>query len=336
MTNKNNSVIYQTPQGQDATGYFINGKTYKDPQGQQRVDLGSVVPTAGGTFMRTAAGSVKTPQSITDNIRNDYRAAGQNLTDAYNAKKQGIGIGLDRMEHQTNQQKKNVANQYANANRAAYQAYVNSANPYGAAAEQNARLGLANSGYSETSKMRLANTYQQSIGENTRARDQYINELDNALIEAKYKGDIDLANALSEHKMRVYQHGIDAAEAIAAQENHAYNAAMDLERDRWNRAIDERRLANDDRAFYADEAFRNKQFDADEAFRNKQFDADEAYRYNQLRRSGAGKSGASKEKDEEQKLWDRAMKLLQEGYWADWVLNTLNIKEGDYRGNRKW
>ena len=278
MNNKIQSVIYQDPKGNDATGYFINGKTYKDPTGRERVDIGSVVPTAGGTFIRTGAGSVKAPQSVTDDIRNSYRAAGQSLTDAYNATKQGINTSYDRFKHQTNQQKRNVQNQYANANRTAYQAYVNAANPYGAAAEQNARLGLANSGYSETSKMRLANTYQQSVGENTRARDEYINELDNALIEARYKGDIDLANALSEHKLRVYQHGIDAAEAIAAQENRAYNAVMDLERDRWNRTLDERRLANDDRSFYADEAFRNRQFDADENFRYKKFYADEAYR----------------------------------------------------------
>lgn len=278
MNNKNNSVIYQDPQGNDAKGYFINGKTYKDPAGTQRVDIGSVVPTAGGTFMRTGMGSVKTPQSITDDIRNSYQAAGQNLNDSYNAKRDGIRSALKLREQQTNRQKRNVQNQYANANRMAYQAYVNASNPYGAAAEQNARLGLANSGYSESSKMRLANAYQQSIGENTRARDEYINELDNALIEARYKGDIELANALSEHKMRVYQYGIDAAEAIAAQQNQAYNAAMDYERDRWNRSVDERRLANDDRAFYADEAFRNRKFDADEAFRYKQFYADEAYR----------------------------------------------------------
>lgn len=324
MNNKNNTVIYQDPKGNDAKGYFINGKTYKDPAGTQRVDIGSVVPTAGGTFVRTGMGSVKTPRSVADDIRNGYRAAGQNLNASYNAQRDGIRGALKLREHQTNQQKRNVQNQYANANRAAYQAYVNASNPYGAAAEQNAKLGLANSGYSETSKMRLANTYQQSIGENTRARDEYINELDNALIEAKYKGDIDLANALSEHKMRVYQHGIDAAEAIAAQENQAYNAAMDFERDRWNRSVDERRLANDDREFYADEAFRNKQFDADEAFRYKKFYADEAYR-NRPRATGGAKKDDS---------WERAKKLFEMGFDDPWIFEVLGTDMSRYYGKR--
>ena len=54
MTNKVSGVIYQTPEGKEAQGYIIDGKTYKDPYGKTRVDVGSTVPTAGGTYILTA------------------------------------------------------------------------------------------------------------------------------------------------------------------------------------------------------------------------------------------------------------------------------------------
>lgn len=295
MNNKPQEVIYQTPTGQNAKGYFINGKTYKDSAGTQRIDIGSTVPTAGGTFTLTGAGGVKTPSTIANDLRGAYKTSAHNLDGVYTAQKGAINAAMQNQENQTKRQKKNVQAQYADANRAAYQAYMNASNPYGAADEQRARLGLANSGYSETSKMQLANTYQQSIGENTRARDEYINELDNALMDAKLKGDIELANALGEHKLRVYQHGIDAAEAIAAQENAAYNAGMEANRDMWNRAMDERRLANEDRQFYADEAYRNRP------------------------------------EIEEERLWNQAYKLLDKGYELPWILEALGLNKGSSR-----
>lgn len=52
-------VKYFDPSGKAQEGYIIDNKTYKDSQGTQRVDLGSVVETAGGTYMLTKNGGVK-------------------------------------------------------------------------------------------------------------------------------------------------------------------------------------------------------------------------------------------------------------------------------------
>ncbi len=223
-------TIYQNPKGQNEVGYIIDGKTYKDKGGTQRIDVGSVVPTQGGTYLLTGAGGVKTPGSVSNDIRKSYDAGRTNLGNAFNAQKNAINLTKQNAIRTINRQK-DVANQrYGDANRSAYQAYVQAANPYGVAEEQRARLGLSNSGYAESSKMQLANTYQQALAQNARDKNEYLNELDNAMREAEYKGDIDLANAIAEYENLVYRHGIEAAEAIANQDMRAYQAGLDMNR----------------------------------------------------------------------------------------------------------
>ena len=60
-------------------------------------------------------------------------------------------------------------------------------------------------------------------------------ELDAAYRNAKYDGDIKLANAIAEYEKLVYKHGIDAAESIARQDNAAYEAYVAADKEAWNR-----------------------------------------------------------------------------------------------------
>ncbi len=244
---KATGVIYQTPDGQNAQGYIIDGKTYKDANGTVRVDIGSTVPTAGGTFTLTGAGGVKTPGSTANDLMAAYRTSAGHLDTAHNAQKNAINAATERTLAQINDQRKNAQAAYADSNRAAYQAYVNASNPYGAAEEQRTRLGLSNSGYSETSKMQLANTYQNALNQNALQRNAYLRELDNAYRDAKYNGDIELANAIADYEQLVYRHGIDTAEAIAAQNNLAYSAGMDANNAMWERQMYERERERENR-----------------------------------------------------------------------------------------
>ncbi len=237
---KTTGVIYQTPDGKNAQGYIIDGKTYKDENGTTRVDIGSTVPTAGGTFTLTGAGGVKTPSSVADDLSAAYKQSAGHLGAAYDARKDAINAATSRQLDYINDKRKDAYTQYEDANRAAYQAYVNASNPYGAAGEQRAKMGLANSGYAETSKMKLANTYQQALGQNVLSRNAYLQELDNAYRDARYNGDIELANAIADYEQLVYRHGIDAAEAIAAQNNLAYNAGINANNQFWQRQKYER------------------------------------------------------------------------------------------------
>ncbi|MBQ2840270.1 MAG: hypothetical protein IJE70_02890 [Oscillospiraceae bacterium] len=254
--NKSTEVTYQTPNGQNAKGYIINGKTYKDPTGTQRVDIGSTVPTAGGTFTLTANGGVKTPTSIADDIRKGYDNSLSHLGASRDASISGITAGVERKQNTINQQRQQAQANYVDQNRNAYNAYLRASNPYGVAEEQRARLGLSNSGYSETSKMQLGGNYQQAINNNRLALDQYLQELDTAYRDAQFEGDIQRANAIANYEQLVYQHGIAAAEAIANQQNFAYNAGMDA-----NEALWKRQQYEDQRAFDREQAAWNRQTD---------------------------------------------------------------------------
>lgn len=280
-------VTYQTPTGQNAQGYIIDGKTYKDKAGTTRVDVGSTVPTAGGTFTLTGAGGVKTPGSTANDLSAAYKSSAVHLGAAKDARVQGINAATRRTYDTIKDQRNNANEQYENSNRVAYQAYVNASNPYGAAEEQRARLGLANSGYSETSKMQLANTYQQALNENASARDAYMRELDKAYRDAEYNGQIELANAIADYEQLVYQHGIDAAEAIAAQQNLAYSAGMDANHDMWERDVYER-----EQAIAAQE--------------RKLAEQERQREYNQM-------------------MWDRAYKLAGAGFSNQQIANTLGV-----------
>ncbi|MBE6911865.1 MAG: hypothetical protein E7473_05010 [Ruminococcaceae bacterium] len=268
MSNKVTEVTYHTPDGGSAKGYIIDGRTYKDPYGQARVDVGSVVPTAGGTYILSESGGVKSPSSIGSDVRKAYEKSEENLAAARAATLQGIRAANQKAQDTIKDQRRDADIRYADANRAAYQAYVNASNPYGAAGEMQAKLGLSDSGYSETSKLRTANAYQEALSENSLVRDAYMRELDAAYRNAKYDGDIELANAIAEYEKLVYRHGIDAAENIAKQDKNAYDAYVEANNEAWRRKQDEkenaRRAENDawEREKYERESARQAEKDA--------------------------------------------------------------------------
>lgn len=73
-------VKYYDPTGKAREGYIIDNKTYKDPDGNERVDIGSVVETAGGTYTLTKNGGVKT-----NFLQENYDRAEEQLSSAKRA-----------------------------------------------------------------------------------------------------------------------------------------------------------------------------------------------------------------------------------------------------------
>lgn len=254
-------TIYQTPDGKNHNGYIIDGRTYNNPNGTGRVPIGSTVPTAGGTYTYTAIGGVKTPTSVGEDMKRAYAKAEENLSGIYDAKSSAVNEATWNAIINAHVDREKVNERYADANRAAYHSYVNASNPYGAAAENKAKLGLSNSGYSETSKMQLANAYRNTLDQNMRDRNEYLSEIDRAVSEAKYKGDIELANALAEYKQLVYQHGIYAAEAIAAQERAAYDAGIAANKDVYDRNMAEREFNLKQDSFNFERDMAEREFD---------------------------------------------------------------------------
>ena len=94
---------------------------------------------------------------------------------------------------QLEQRKTQLKEDYKKEQSAAYTDYQKQINPYGANAEVMADNGLTNSGYSESSKVRMYNEYQQRVAMNKSTLDAAIANFDTAIAEAKLQNSSVLA-----------------------------------------------------------------------------------------------------------------------------------------------
>lgn len=103
---------------------------------------------------------------------------------------------------QIEQQKKQTEEDYLKEQSGAYVDYQKQIARHGVNAEQEAAAGLAGSGYSESSKVSMYNTYQNRVATARAAMQQAITEYNNAITEARLQNSAALAeiayNALQE------------------------------------------------------------------------------------------------------------------------------------------
>ncbi|MBE6965531.1 MAG: hypothetical protein E7441_05795 [Ruminococcaceae bacterium] len=189
-------------------GWIIDGKTYTDEAGTTRVPIGATVNTAGGTFKLTSNGGIPTYQTA----KTQYQSAAQAALNAYKAasgaQEKSIQYSTDAAIAELKRQKGIAQQNRETANREAYHAYLAASNPYGAAAEQRAKIGLANSGYAETSQMKLAGAYAGQLSENVRAMNAQLQELDVQIAQAKATGQYEIANILEARAQNILQQEI--------------------------------------------------------------------------------------------------------------------------------
>ena len=94
---------------------------------------------------------------------------------------------------QIEQRKSELKEDFKKEQSAAYTDYQKQINPYGANAEVMVDNGLTNSGYSESSKVRMYNEYQRRFAMNKSTLDAAIANFDNAIAEAKLQNSSVLA-----------------------------------------------------------------------------------------------------------------------------------------------
>lgn len=100
--------------------------------------------------------------------------------------------------------KTEIDQQTAKTNQGLYAQYKKASNPYGANAEKIYEQGLGNSGYSETSKVNLYNTYQKNVTETINNAQKLKSDFDFQINQARQTGDITLAqNALEIYNQKM-------------------------------------------------------------------------------------------------------------------------------------
>ena len=100
--------------------------------------------------------------------------------------------------------KTEIDQQTAKTNQGLYTQYKKASNPYGTNAEEMFTQGLGNSGYSETSKTNLYNTYQKNVTETINNAQKLKSDFDFQINQARQTGDITLAqNALEIYNQKM-------------------------------------------------------------------------------------------------------------------------------------
>lgn len=94
---------------------------------------------------------------------------------------------------QINQQKDQAHKDYLKEQSAAYVDYQKQSNQYGTNAEQQAEMGLAHTGYSESSKVSMWNTYQNRYAMAKESYDRAVLDYNNAITEARLQNSSVLA-----------------------------------------------------------------------------------------------------------------------------------------------
>ena len=219
------TTVWWDKSGAQHTGYIKDGKTFVDENASARVPVGATVQTAGGTFKMTDNGGVPTAatarnqyESKTNAAINAYKAAGQ-------VQNERINSATDAAIAELNRQKQMVRDNRADADRAAREAYRAAANPFGAMEEQRVRLGLDESGYAESSKLKLASAYAAQVNENLRAMNNQLRDIDVQIAEAKAAGKYELANMLEARAQNIMQQQISAQGTIYSGDMQAMNMA---------------------------------------------------------------------------------------------------------------
>ena len=219
------TTVWWDKNGRQHMGYIKDGKTFVDENAQARVPVGATVQTAGGTFKMTDNGGVPTAATArnqflqgTDAAINAYKAAGQIQNDRINSATNAAIAELNRQKQIAGQNRQD-------ADRAARDAYRAAANPFGAMEEQRVRLGLDNSGYAESSKLRLASDYAAQLTANQRAMNDQLRDIDVQIAEAKASGQYELANMLEARAQNIMQNQIAKQNTLYSTDMQAMNMA---------------------------------------------------------------------------------------------------------------
>ena len=157
-----------------------------------------------------------------------------------------------------NQQKDWAEQDYKKEQKAAYTDYQKQINPYGAEAEKIAQMGLANSGYSESSRVAMYNTYQNRYATARESFNRTIVNYDNGINEAIKSNNAKLAEISAQAQAKALElslQGFQYKNSLLQSQLNAQQTTEDRYYSRWkdtlNQINTENALAEQKRQFNA-------------------------------------------------------------------------------------
>ncbi len=205
-------TTYYDPEGNARTGYVLDGKTYTDAEGKNRLTVGSVVPTEGGTYMMTANGGVRVSGDAAQRQQDDspYFSAEQMISDIYAqqraASEAALAAAYDQNVNSINALKQTLPSSFQEArNKAAAQSDIQRVNFN----EYAAANGLS-SGTGGQAQLAFSNNLQDKLAHLDSDQSNAAAQLDLQLanLSAQYKSDIAKAIAEGDLKKALAQYDV--------------------------------------------------------------------------------------------------------------------------------
>lgn len=173
------------------------------------------------------------------NERNNLTNQQQEMVDRWeNTQKDIANKNLQYQKDLIEQQRKKAEQTYQNEAKASYIDYQKEVDKYGVSRENAVNNGLSNSGYSESSKVDMYNTYQNRLGIARKSMQDAGLEFDNAIRQAQLSNDETLAqNALTalQNKLNIILEGFNYK---SEQENNRLNWNNTINNNYYNRYKD--------------------------------------------------------------------------------------------------
>ena len=264
---------YKDPGGNSRVGYIINGKTYKDKEGKERIEQGSTVETADGYYTLTSMGGIKREsydraaeraKENIDGMKEESRRAAEKL---YNAKAEEL-----------KNQKRKIGDDY---NKQAKKEYIRSME-----AQKNINQLLKaqgiNGGMSESSLLANQLAHEDAVNDLRYYRDNRMADIDSQLLALRNETDYNIALENSKYDSMYLEY----ADKYLEREYEQMQKEQELAADNYhrNRAYDRNVYESDrdyNRGVYEsdrDYETENKRFDENmawdrekEAIRSKQY-----------------------------------------------------------------
>lgn len=246
-------------------------------------------------------------QSALDNANNTYNTMINNsdkyyqdqiqASKDYATKQQEIQqANTDFAIEKIEQQKEQTEKDYTKEQKGAYADYQKQTNDYGVNAEQMASSGLSNSGYSESSKVSMYNTYQNRVAIARDSFDRSILNYNNGIKDAQLQNNSALAeiayNALQK-QLELGLQGFQYKNSLLESQLNMQQTIENTYQNKWQSVLDQmnkdREFQESVRQYNESLAFQKQQEANSQARWNAQYGSSSNYELT----DGSGSSGSS-------------------------------------------
>lgn len=149
--------------------------------------------------------------------------------------------------NEINQAKEKANKDYLREQRGAYTDWQKESNRYGAVAEQMAKSGLANTGYSESSQVSMYNTYQNRIATARESYNLAVQNYDNKIAEARLANNSKLAEIAYQalqQELELSLNGFQYKNTLLLDQINKQQSISDTYYNRWQNVLSQMNTEN--------------------------------------------------------------------------------------------